>query len=314
MHLFGFSKKTKKTTFFKEFGSWTTKVDADDTSSDSSSSNSSNNNNNNNNNDGNNIDKAHQILRKSLDSAMNEKASQELLEASKSEIAPPLSPSKHVKPPTVTIDQPSETKEEKAKTSIMNNNQTSFDLNTLLSLETQQRLDAQTERDKSTDTPPRPTRLKFALPETPTRSRSPNNQHITYPRARPYRSLSAEGDRRQDESGGRTKSGRRRRRHRRWSLLMGSDTDDDDEKEERERAMKRHLEIGTYVRLIKRPLPTYGHVKYIGPVGNEPGDWIGVELEHRVGNCDGSIKGQHYFKTDPQRGIFLKRFDVEAVI
>jgi dynactin complex subunit len=33
-----------------------------------------------------------------------------------------------------------------------------------------------------------------------------------------------------------------------------------------------------------------------------------------VGNCDGSIKGHRYFTTDPQRGIFLKRFDVEAVV
>ncbi|KAI8343886.1 CAP Gly-rich domain-containing protein [Chlamydoabsidia padenii] len=178
------------------------------------------------------------------------------------------------------------------------------DLDFLLSMETQQRLDAQTERDKLT-LPPRPTRLKFELPVTPSRSRSPSNQPIAYPRARPYRSLSEEKTRshRKPED---AKSGPRKPRHRRWSKLMGSDDDSDSE--------KRQVEVGTYVRLLKRPLPTMGYVRYIGPVEGEPGDWIGVELQHRVGNCDGLIRGQRFFKTDPQRGIFLKRFDVEAVI
>ncbi|KAI8344023.1 CAP Gly-rich domain-containing protein [Chlamydoabsidia padenii] len=167
------------------------------------------------------------------------------------------------------------------------------DLETLLSMETQQRVDAQTERNK-TGPPPRPSRLKFELPVTPSRSRSPNSQSMVYPRARPYRSLSEEGS---------------------ISMNVRKQSDDDSSSEQAEKARaKRHLEIGTYVTLIKRPLPTMGHVRYIGPVGDEPGDWIGVELEHRVGNCDGAIKGHRYFTTDPQRGIFLKRFDVEAVI
>ncbi|CAO3594082.1 unnamed protein product [Absidia cylindrospora] len=202
------------------------------------------------------------------------------------------------------------------------------DLDTLLSMETQQRVEAQRERrdkavaavESAPTTPLRPTRLKFELPVTPSRSRSPSNQPITYPRARP-RSHSEEShlstDRRKpsDATSGRGgKQAERKRRHRRWSKLMGSDTEDDDGEETGAVAAKRKLELGAYVTLIKRPLPTMGYVRYIGPVEGEPGDWVGVELEHRVGNCDGLIKGQRFFKTDPQRGIFTKRFDLEVVV
>ncbi|ORZ24082.1 hypothetical protein BCR42DRAFT_402214 [Absidia repens] len=177
------------------------------------------------------------------------------------------------------------------------------DLDSLLSMETQQRVEAQRERrdkaaaavESAPTTPLRPTRLKFELPVTPSRSRSPSNQPITYPRARPdlilkkvtCRSivenhpmllLDVAAENKLKENGG---------------------TDD---------------ELGAYVTLIKRPLPTMGYVRYIGPVEGEPGDWVGVELEHRVGNCDGLIKGQRFFKTDPQRGIFTKRFDLEVVV
>ncbi|ORZ09872.1 CAP Gly-rich domain-containing protein [Absidia repens] len=222
-------------------------------------------------------------------------------------------------PQTVHQEKPHNYDEQQQKDDDDNNNGIDpNDLNTLLLMESQQRLE-QSERNKAADSsnttvPPRPTRLTFELPVTPSRSRSPSNQPKAYPRARPYRSLSEEGSRNRTTDTG--KAGRRRRRHRRWSRLMGgSDTDEDSPSEQAEKARaKRHLEIGTYVILIKRPLPTMGYVKYIGPIEGEPGEWIGVELEHRVGNCDGSIKGQRFFKTDPQRGIFLKRFDVEAVI
>lgn len=40
------------------------------------------------------------------------------------------------------------------------------------------------------------------------------------------------------------------------------------------------LKIGDRVRLKQRPLPTYGYVRYIGPVESAPGsEWIGVELD-----------------------------------
>jgi dynactin complex subunit len=32
-----------------------------------------------------------------------------------------------------------------------------------------------------------------------------------------------------------------------------------------------------------------------------------------VGNCDGSIDGTRYFDTDPHRGTFAKRHELEAV-
>lgn len=165
------------------------------------------------------------------------------------------------------------------------------DLDALLSMETQQRLDAQTERDKlesSLPPTPRPTRLKFELPETPSRSRSPSNQPIAYPRARPYRSLSEERamsvNRKQPDDA--KSSGPRKQRHKRWSKLMGSDSDDDTCSTHDKARAKRQVEVGTYVRLLKRPLPTMGYVRYIGPVEGEPGEWIGVELQHR-GNGSG---------------------------
>jgi hypothetical protein len=264
MHLFRFSKKAKKrlsrprdstlrkckSTGNLSFGN------KDDSSFDS---------------DSNSDTEEHHARYKSLDAGMDQKR-QEIETKQHTDVT-------EVSPPVVKVNDQTPTKAHSGGGVDPN------DLDALLSMETQQRVDAQTERNKTTTGPPlRPTRLKFELPVTPSRSRSPNNQPIAYPRARPYRSLSEEGSlsvQRNNQEG--TKAGRRRkRRHHRWSRLIGSDTDEDSPSEQAEKARaKRHLEIGTYVSLIKRPLPTMGYVRYIGPVGDEPGEWIGVELEHR---------------------------------
>ncbi|CAO3644384.1 unnamed protein product [Cunninghamella echinulata] len=193
------------------------------------------------------------------------------------------------------------------------------DLDALLSLEAQERMDAQLNRDQNeiNNKPLRPTTLKFALPEPPVRTISRSKSPIIYPRARPYRSRSAESvdrssqqqlQQRRHVSPSRKKTNKR---HSRWSRLMGSDSDESDSDSDDTNTIK--LQIGTKVNLFKRPLPTVGYIRYIGPVDNEIGQWIGVELDHRVGNCDGSIKGKSYFKTGPQRGIFLKEADIEPI-
>lgn len=263
MHLFGFSKKAKNRLSrsglrkCKSTGNLSVDKDDDDSSFDSDSDN-----------------EEHHARYKSLDAGMDQKR-QEL------ESKPQIGVTEAA-PPLVKVNDETPTTNPPPTQSGVDPN----DLNALLSMETQQRVDAQTERNKTAGPPLRPTRLKFELPVTPSRSRSPNNQSIAYPRARPYRSLSEEGSisvHRNQQADAAGKSGRRRkRRHHRWSRLIGSDTDEDSSSEQAEKARaKRHLEIGTFVSLIKRPLPTMGYVRYIGPVGDEPGEWIGVELEHR---------------------------------
>ncbi|OAD05156.1 hypothetical protein MUCCIDRAFT_126128, partial [Mucor lusitanicus CBS 277.49] len=49
-----------------------------------------------------------------------------------------------------------------------------------------------------------------------------------------------------------------------------------------------------------------GTIKYIGEVDFAKGTWVGVELESRLGNNDGSVDGKRYFETFPQRGVFVK--------
>ncbi|KAG1048805.1 hypothetical protein G6F43_008828 [Rhizopus delemar] len=161
------------------------------------------------------------------------------------------------------------------------------DLNLLLSMETQARMDAMAEKEKESLI--RPTTIKFELPVTPPRSRSPNR--LTYPRARPYRSLPEEGLIMAAE-----------KKRSSWRNLF--------KEEEQEEA---YVTMDSYVRLKLRPLPTFGYVRYMGGVHFGKGEWVGVELDHRVGNCDGSVDGQRYFTTDHHRGIFCKRNDLEAI-
>ena len=100
----------------------------------------------------------------------------------------------------------------------------------------------------------RPSRLKFELPVTPARSRSPSKPTLTAKMAK----------------GGHTGKGRRPR----WSI-GSSDISDDDE------ADNNVLGIGDKIKLLNRPLPTLGTIKYIGPVEFAEGPYIGVELESR---------------------------------
>lgn len=55
-----------------------------------------------------------------------------------------------------------------------------------------------------------------------------------------------------------------------------------DEVEDNTSISQQTLDIGSRVRLLRRPLPTYGQVRFIGSVDFAPGEeWIGVELDSR---------------------------------
>lgn len=153
-------------------------------------------------------------------------------------------------------------------------------LDLLLSMETQARLDAQAEREKEQQQQlleqdnmfaHRPTRIKFELPVTPPRSRSP--ARLAYPRARPVRSLPDEG---LTANAMRHSLPVNKEKPRRagWRQLFG-DREDDEVKQ-----APIPITIGTRVRLKMRPLPTFGYVRYIGAVDFGRGEYIGIELDH----------------------------------
>ncbi|KAI8968349.1 CAP Gly-rich domain-containing protein [Mycotypha africana] len=189
-------------------------------------------------------------------------------------------------------------------------------LELLLCMETRARMDNQEKREKEQQlkkeeeaaaaaaaaaaaTPRRPTKIKFELPVTPPRSKSPIK---AYPKAKPVRSLPEEG---LTANALRRPPPSPKPRRSSWRYLFGDRDNDDD--------MPLPITLGSRVRLTMRPLPTFGYVQFIGAVEFGHGEWIGVELDHGVGNCDGSVDGITYFDTDPNRGIFCKRRELEAV-
>ncbi|KAI9248789.1 hypothetical protein BDA99DRAFT_524486 [Phascolomyces articulosus] len=197
----------------------------------------------------------------------------------------------------------------------------SGDLELLLSMETQARIDAQEKaaaEAAAAPPPPRKTALRFELPVTPSRSRSPNPAYSAYSRPRQRWSLPDEkwldqDDKKKKKSKKASGSSSSKKRSKSWkNRIMGSDDDEgknksDDEQEEQERVLK----VGDKVYLLHRPLPIFGHVRYMGPVNFESGDnWVGVELESRVGKNDGSVNGHRYFQTDPHRGIFVRKIEL----
>ncbi|KAI9302635.1 hypothetical protein BJ944DRAFT_242175 [Cunninghamella echinulata] len=71
--------------------------------------------------------------------------------------------------------------------------------------------------------------------------------------------------------------------------------------------------IGAKVMLNRRPLPTFGTIQYVGRVDFAKGEWIGLELESRLGKNNGTVAGITYFTTDAQRGIFVRPDDFTIV-
>lgn len=114
----------------------------------------------------------------------------------------------------------------------------------------------------------RPSRLKFELPTTPARSKSPSLPHLVHSTDSPY--LSPQGTKNRGRRGSKTRKSR-------WSIgnsNYNSDISDDDE-------FAALPVLGNKIELLRRPLPTMGTIKYIGPVRFAEGTYIGVELESR---------------------------------
>ncbi|KAI8642358.1 hypothetical protein BD408DRAFT_387398 [Parasitella parasitica] len=141
---------------------------------------------------------------------------------------------------------------------------------------------------------PRPTRLRFSLPDTPVRVKSNQNSSLNY----------------EQKAGSRKNRRAKSPGKSRWSLGYSTSDSSDDESGSK----YKHIPlVGQKVELLRRPLPTQGTIKYIGDVEFAKGTWVGVELESRLGNNDGSVDGKRYFETFPQRGVFVKIDDFKII-
>lgn len=49
-----------------------------------------------------------------------------------------------------------------------------------------------------------------------------------------------------------------------------------------------------------------GVVRYVGPVKEKEGEWVGIELDSPIGSNDGSYRGVHYFACSPRYGVFIR--------
>ncbi|KAJ8657491.1 hypothetical protein O0I10_006793 [Lichtheimia ornata] len=208
------------------------------------------------------------------------------------------------------------------------------DLELLLSMETQARMDALEEREEQLQR--RTTTLKFELPptprtimidDTPSIPKRPNSAPVvdsSTPSTKGWRrkiwipsttTTTASPVKRSNSVATSTLSSRHG-----GELTNNSTTNStasslcSKEEAEDKTCISQTLDLGTRVRLLRRPLPTYGHVRFIGTVDFAPGEeWIGVELDSRVGKNDGSVKGKRYFQTDRDRGLFVLREDLAVV-
>jgi len=62
------------------------------------------------------------------------------------------------------------------------------------------------------------------------------------------------------------------------------------------------LEVGERVQVSTKKAT----VRFVGSTRFAPGDWVGLELDDRVGKNDGSIQGVTYFKCPPNHGVFVR--------
>ncbi|KAI9480789.1 MAG: hypothetical protein EXX96DRAFT_617759 [Benjaminiella poitrasii] len=224
---------------------------------------------------------------------------------------------------------------------------TACDMDLLLALETQARMDIQEEKkSQRPQPPPRTSRLTFDIPATPPRSRSPDsNKHSSTTSTTTGRDSLLLEDRRWSlpvigrefslpqstvSFFSKRKSANQdaqptvnSKRLSCWSRVLSRQMS---EEEATEDSASVHADpplvtqpstilIGSKVKLIKRPLPIIGTVKYIGKVHFDQSqeDWLGIELDSRVGNTDGKMDDIRYFQTNPNCGIFVRKEDTVKV-
>ncbi|KAI7884815.1 hypothetical protein K492DRAFT_204485 [Lichtheimia hyalospora FSU 10163] len=150
---------------------------------------------------------------------------------------------------------------------------------------------------------PKSTRLTFELPERPPRPSS-RGSNYAYPFTYKRYSLPDEII---------LSSIRKIPRRRSTSLFrfFGSSSSG---KHDHQRPIVLEPTYGDHVTILHRPSVLTGRVRYIGPVDHAPGnDWFGIELDVPVGSNDGVRDGKRYFQTDRNRGIFVRREDVELL-
>ncbi|GAA5802692.1 hypothetical protein HPULCUR_008166 [Helicostylum pulchrum] len=155
---------------------------------------------------------------------------------------------------------------------------TACDMELLLSLETQARMDCQEEKEKKlSNANIRPSRIKFDLPITPPRSKSPDRNSNNNTRQRRW---SLPDDKKKPS------------RLTRWGKLMKQQQQEEAQNNkiiqqleissEEDLISEQHdIVIGSKVKLFKRPLPIIGTVKFIGKVHFDTGEWLGIELSSR---------------------------------
>ncbi|KAK3777226.1 hypothetical protein RRG08_047846 [Elysia crispata] len=56
-----------------------------------------------------------------------------------------------------------------------------------------------------------------------------------------------------------------------------------------------------------------GTVRYKGPIATKRGDWVGIALDHPVGDCAGMLFGRRYFQCRPSYGVFVRADKVRFI-
>lgn len=141
----------------------------------------------------------------------------------------------------------------------------------------------------SNNTAGRPTRLRFELPKIPQRPIVAPNRLVLQKKSE------------------KKKKKRSRSPLRYYRFGFGYDSSDEDED------LPQVPVLGARVRLLRRPLPMTGTIKFIGPVHFARGIYVGIELESRLGSHDGTLDGRRYFSTNQQRGTFCKLDDFKII-
>jgi hypothetical protein len=136
------------------------------------------------------------------------------------------------------------------------------------------------EESESAAVAPRPTRLRFALPDTPSRTKSPGQHRLSAIQGGSANSLNNSTLNMAQKAAARKLGNKRAKSpgRSRWSLGYNTSDSSDDELNGK---VKQVPLVGQKVELLRRPLPTQGTIKYIGEVEFAKGTWVGVELESR---------------------------------